>query len=246
MCGRRAGDIVVAGAAVGDGTFEQERPERRSCGCDRSVADAVARRVRREDHATVLRLLAKAHLDLGRARSRACCRLHALGRTDRGRDPQRSRDFTGPNAPRRDRTDHGGATAAARTRVRSPRGAPALDARLQTLETADHSRGDRSGTTLTDLYGVGPIIAAIVIGYSGDMSVPDRRALRVLQRDRTDRAQLRRPYRAPAVAAREPHPQPCDPHDRRHPDPQPRKAKAAPTTTRRSRPARPSVKRYVR
>jgi hypothetical protein len=34
--------------------------------------------VRREDHVTVLRLLAKAHLDLGRARSRSCCRLHAL------------------------------------------------------------------------------------------------------------------------------------------------------------------------
>jgi hypothetical protein len=34
--------------------------------------------VRREDHVTVLRLLAKAHLDAGRARNRACCRLHAL------------------------------------------------------------------------------------------------------------------------------------------------------------------------
>ena len=36
--------------------------------------------VRGEDHASVLRLLAKAQLDAARARSRACSRLHALVR----------------------------------------------------------------------------------------------------------------------------------------------------------------------
>jgi transposase len=51
----------------------------------RAVAIAALRApslagARREDHVTVLRLLAKAHLDAGRARSRACCRLHALAR----------------------------------------------------------------------------------------------------------------------------------------------------------------------
>lgn len=49
----------------------------------RAVAIAALRApslaaVRVEDHVTVLRLLAKAHLDAGRARSRACSRLHAL------------------------------------------------------------------------------------------------------------------------------------------------------------------------
>ena len=51
---------------------------------------------------SVLRLLAKAHLDLGRARTRACCRLHALvAGAGRGRDPQGNRCFTGRIAARR-------------------------------------------------------------------------------------------------------------------------------------------------
>lgn len=49
----------------------------------RAVAVAALRApqlavVRVEDHVSVLRLLAKAQLDVSRARSRACCRLHAL------------------------------------------------------------------------------------------------------------------------------------------------------------------------
>ena len=49
----------------------------------RAVAVAALRApslapVRREDHITVLRLLAKAQLDCRQARTRACCRLHAL------------------------------------------------------------------------------------------------------------------------------------------------------------------------
>ena len=48
----------------------------------RAVAVAALRApslqaVRGEDHVSVLRLLAKAHLDISRARSRACSRLHA-------------------------------------------------------------------------------------------------------------------------------------------------------------------------
>ena len=51
----------------------------------RAVAVAALRApslaaVRVEDHVSVLRLLAKAQLDISRARSRACCRLHALVR----------------------------------------------------------------------------------------------------------------------------------------------------------------------
>ena len=51
----------------------------------RAVAVAALRArslqaVRGEDHVSVLRLLAKAHLDISRARSRACSRLHALVR----------------------------------------------------------------------------------------------------------------------------------------------------------------------
>ena len=49
----------------------------------RSVAIAALRaptlaQVRAEDHVSVLRLLAKRHGDLGRARNRTACRLHAI------------------------------------------------------------------------------------------------------------------------------------------------------------------------
>ena len=49
----------------------------------RSVAIAALRapvlaQVRAEDHISVLRLLAKRHRDLGRARNRVACRLHAI------------------------------------------------------------------------------------------------------------------------------------------------------------------------
>jgi hypothetical protein len=40
--------------------------------------------VRREDHPSVLRMLAKGHLDLGRAKNRAACRLHAVVATGGG------------------------------------------------------------------------------------------------------------------------------------------------------------------
>jgi transposase len=57
-----------------------------------------------------------------------------------------------------------------------------------------------SATTLTDLYGVGPIIAAIVIGYSGDVHrFPTAAHYAAHKRDRADRVQFRRPHRAPAA-----------------------------------------------
>ena len=94
---------------------------------------------------TVLRLLAKAHLDLGRARSRACCRLHALARgAGRGWDPQRSRCFTGRNAPRRHRTRR---RAAQRQRLELAHELldeiRALDARLKGSKQRIADRGGR-------------------------------------------------------------------------------------------------------
>src|SRR6266849_4022617 len=48
---------------------------RRGCGCWARAGQTRTTRTTR-----VLRLLAKAHLDVGRARNRASCRLHALAR----------------------------------------------------------------------------------------------------------------------------------------------------------------------
>ena len=141
----------------------------------RAVAIAALRApalaaVRREDHVTVLRLLAKAHLDLGRARSRACCRLHAFvaelvagGIRKEVVVSQAESLLTGiePN------------TAAQRQRLELASEVlvdiSALDARLKGSKQRIANAVVASGTTLTDLYGVGPVIAAIVCGYSGDI-----------------------------------------------------------------------------
>jgi len=60
-----------------------------------------------------------------------------------------------------------------------------------------------SDTTLTDVYGIGPIIAAMLIGYSGDVTrFADADQLRGLQRHRTRRVLLRRSHRAPPISTR--------------------------------------------
>ena len=46
----RAGDVVGAGAGVGDGAFEQERPERRAVGRDRALGRAAVTMVQAADH----------------------------------------------------------------------------------------------------------------------------------------------------------------------------------------------------
>ena len=76
-----------------------------------------------------------------------------------------------------------------------------------------------SGTTVTDVYGIGPIVAAFIVGHTGDVDpVPDRRALRPLQRHRPDRSIIRTASASPAQPAREPAAQPRVAHRRGHPD----------------------------
>ena len=81
-----AGECVVdvpATLASRVRTLDSGRSNKNDRNDARAVAVAALRHpslslVRRDDHRTVVRLLAKAHLDLGRARSRACCRFHTL------------------------------------------------------------------------------------------------------------------------------------------------------------------------
>jgi transposase len=141
----------------------------------RAVAIAALRAphlaaVRREDRVTVLRLLAKAHLDLGRARSRACCRLHALvaelvaGGIRKEVVVSQAEALLAAIEP---------VSAVQRQRVELASEVldeiRALDARLKASKQRITNAVCASGTTLTDLYGVGPVIAAIVCGYSGDI-----------------------------------------------------------------------------
>jgi transposase len=142
----------------------------------RSIAIAALRaprlaRVGRDDHAGVLRLYAKRNHDLGRARNRTACRLHALlaelvpggiPKEINARSAQRLLESVTPTTPV-ERARHAVAVEHLEDLRRFD---DQLRASKQRLEQAV----GESGTTLTELFGVGPYVAAIVIGYTGDIT----------------------------------------------------------------------------
>lgn len=142
----------------------------------RAVAVAALRSpsiaaVRAEDHISVLRLLAKAQLDTTHARSRACSRLHALVRElvaggirkeiVVGQADQVLASIVPATAAQRQRLELAHETL---DEIRL------LDARLKRSKTRITAAVNASSTTLTEIFGVGPIIAALTIGYTGDIT----------------------------------------------------------------------------
>jgi transposase len=140
----------------------------------RAVAIAALRApslqpVRGEDHVSVLRLLAKAHLDTSRARSRACSRLHALvndlvagGIRKEVVVNQAECVLAGIQA----------VTATQRQRLELAHelvdDIRSLDVKMKRSRTRITDAVTASATTLTEIYGIGPIIAGMLLGYSGD------------------------------------------------------------------------------
>jgi transposase len=128
------------------------------------------RRVERDDHTVVLRLLADRHHDLSGLRTQAVCRLHVL-----------FRELTAGGARLRISADQ------ARQLLNSIEPLEAVDIerwRIAAEHLADVERLDceldavkqriadavtASGTTLTELHGVGPVIAAIIVGQVRDV-----------------------------------------------------------------------------
>jgi transposase len=141
----------------------------------RSVAIAALRApslvpVRVEDHATVLRLLSRRHTQLSWARNKTACRLHALvaDLVPGGISKQvvASRAFA-----LLERVAPTGAASVERHRL-----ALELVDDLDRLETQRKASKTRirtavaaSGTTLTDIFGVGDVVAATLIGHTGDI-----------------------------------------------------------------------------
>jgi transposase len=140
----------------------------------RSVAIAALRaprlhQVGRSDHSGVLRLYAKRNSDLGRARNRTACRLHALlaelvaggiPKEINANSAQRLLESVTPESPV-ERARHALACEHLEDLRRFDEQMRASKKRLAAAVT-------ESGTTLTELFGVGPVVAAMVIGYTGD------------------------------------------------------------------------------
>lgn len=142
----------------------------------RAVAIAALRapslaEVRVEDHVTILRLLAKNQLDTSRAKSRACCRLHALvaelvpGGIRKEvvvrQAEQLLADIVPTSASQRQRLDL------------------AYDTLSEIVMLDDRAKRNRaritdeviaSGSSITEIFGIGPILAAMIIGYTGDIT----------------------------------------------------------------------------
>jgi transposase len=127
------------------------------------------RRVVADDYTTVLRLLVDRYRDLVSLRTQAACRLHAV-----------LRELVPGGAQRRMSADH-----AAKV-LRSVRADDLITAERRRLATdllSDIRRLDRdlaaikeriaiavdaSNTSLTELHGVGPVVAALILGHVGD------------------------------------------------------------------------------
>ncbi len=129
------------------------------------------RQVGLEDHTAVLRLLAKRHHDLIAARTRAMCRLHTtVCFLVEGHLPRR---LQAPRAARILAGIHPTTTidverkALARDLLVEVR---RLDRELHDLGVRIRDAVESASTTVTQLYGVGPIVAAYLLGYSGDVS----------------------------------------------------------------------------
>jgi transposase len=128
------------------------------------------RTVVREDHSSVLRLLAKRHHDLVAHRTRAVCRLHTvLCLLVAGGLPRRLSAARAAAELRRIRpVDQIGIerrrlAGELLTEVRT------ADRDLVALKTRISTAVAMSSTTVTDVVGIGPVMAAYLIGYSGDV-----------------------------------------------------------------------------
>jgi transposase len=142
----------------------------------RSVAVAAlrpagVRQVRPDDHAAVLKVWSKRYRDLGRNRTQAACRLHAvLGELVPGGVPKA---ITTTRAARvLTALRPAGAVEAARWELAADLldDLRRIDARIREARKKPGAAVAAAGTGLTGLSGVGPVIAATVIGEVRDAS----------------------------------------------------------------------------
>jgi len=136
-----------------------------------ALRSAGVREVRPDDHAAVLKIWSKRYRDLGRTRTQVVCRLHAvLGELIPGGVPKAITVARAARVLRAIRPE--GAVQAARCELAAAfladlRG---IDAQIRATRKKLAVTVAAAGTSLTGLFGVGPVIAAAVIGDVRDVS----------------------------------------------------------------------------
>lgn len=142
----------------------------------RSVAVAALRspslqEIGPDSHSTVMKIWARRHRDLSRTRNRIACRLHAvLCELVPGGF---AKEISAIQAARvLENIEAHGASAAARMELAGEllEDLRCVDGQLRDAKRRLASIVKESKTTLTEIYGVGPIVAATVIGSVGDIS----------------------------------------------------------------------------
>jgi transposase len=123
-----------------------------------------------EDHVAILRMLARRHHQLIAGRTRSVCRLHALLALliEGGRGHHLSAE---QGAIALAQLEPGSAVARERARIAGEFVDEVRyhDAALRDLHQRICGAVIASGTTVTDVFGVGPIVAAYLVGHSGDV-----------------------------------------------------------------------------
>jgi transposase len=168
-------------------------------------------------------MLAKRHKQLASLKTQAACRLHAvlaalipggLGKEMVSRQAsqllRRIRPATMVEAERK-RIAHQLLTEVRR-----------LDKELAASKARLKVAVEAAGTTLTDIYGVGAVVAGLLIGYTGDVSrFPMKHHYAAYNGSAPIEASSGAWKRHPQPQ-RQPDAQPCPPSDRHHPTPLPR------------------------
>jgi transposase len=127
------------------------------------------RRVRSDDHTTVLRLLIGRYDDLIALRTQAACRLHAVLRElVAGGAPRRLSAEQAAKVLRSVRSDGPVGSERRQLAVDLLTDVRRLDRDLVAIKTRIRHAVDATGTTLRELNGVGPIVAALILAYVGD------------------------------------------------------------------------------
>jgi len=123
------------------------------------------------DHAEMLRLLAKRNIDIGRQRTRVVCRLHNLI-AELVPGGIRKELYASHAARLLDQVVP--ATPAEHARLAMARellgDVEVLDAQLKASHRRIRTAVSASDTSVTDIYGIGPVLACYLIGYTGDIS----------------------------------------------------------------------------
>jgi transposase len=143
----------------------------------RSVAIAALRSnavrpVAAEDHAAVLKLWSKRRRDLGSLRTQVVCRLHSvLCELVPGGHPKK--EMSAAQAARAlAAVEPSGAVAAARYQLAVDflEDLRRIDGQMREAKKRLELAVKASGTTLTQVFGVGPYVAGTVLGYVGDVA----------------------------------------------------------------------------